>query len=119
MSTFQIVGLALSGAFAAYVLRSILQRRLSWASGGGWLLLWMSAGIAIARPELTVAGARAVGIARGADLVFYCAILAMFVGFFAVFARMRRLEGALTVLVRDLAIRAAHEQPERHPGPHA
>jgi len=45
-----------------------------------------------------------VGIERGADFVFYCAILMMFVGFFLMYSRMRRMESSLTKLVRQLAI---------------
>ena len=48
--------------------------------------------------------AQPLGIARGADLVFYCAILAMFIGFFMVYVRLRRLETTLTKLTRHLAL---------------
>lgn len=107
MTVFQILGLAFCGLFAAGVLVSTLRHRMGPRIGAAWLLLWVSAGAAIARPELTVRVARAVGIARGADLVFYIAILAMFVGFFAVYARFRRMEGEITALVRQLALREA------------
>lgn len=107
MNAFQVLGLAFCGFFALGVLVSTLRHRLGARIGMAWLLLWVSAGVAIARPELTVRVARALGIARGADLVFYLAILAMFVGFFAVYAKFRRLEGDLTALVRQLALREA------------
>jgi hypothetical protein len=107
MNAFQILGLALCGFFAVGVLVSTVRHRMSGRIGAAWLLLWVSAGAAIARPELTVRVARVLGIARGADLVFYLAILAMFVGFFAVYAKFRRLEGDLTALVRQLALREA------------
>lgn len=107
MNTFQVLGLALCGSFAIGVLVSTLRHRMGARVGAAWLLLWVSAGVAIARPELTVSVARALGIARGADLVFYLAILAMFVGFFAVYAKFRRLERDVTALVRQLALREA------------
>ena len=43
----------------------------------------------------------------GADLVFYCAILGTFAGFFVMFLRFRRLERDLTRIVRQVAIRGA------------
>jgi len=78
-----------------------------------WSLLWIAAIVAIARPQLTVTIANALGIARGADLVFYLAILGMLVGFFAVFVRMRRFETEMTRVVRELALRAPSEPLER------
>ena len=44
-------------------------------SGVLGILFWSAAAIAIARPDLTSLVANAVGINRGADLVFYLAIL--------------------------------------------
>lgn len=104
MNTFQVLGLVFCGSFAVGVLISTLRHRMGVRIGVAWLLLWVSAAVAIARPEVTVTVARALGIARGADLVFYLAILAMFVGFFAVYAKFRQLERDLTTLVRQLAL---------------
>lgn len=104
MNYFQIIGLGLSAGFALLVLLATLGGRLGRRSGTAWLLLWLAAGTAIARPQLTVVVARALGIDRGADLIFYLAILAMFVGFFFVFVRLRRLDEGLTRVVRHLAI---------------
>lgn len=123
MTAFQVLGLSLCGVLAAGILLSTLRHRIGAWVGTAWLLLWVASGVAIARPELTVAVARALGIARGADLVFYFAILAMFVGFFAVYLKFRRIEGEITTLVRLLALREASGDHEptgepAHPGPH-
>ena len=86
-----------------------------------WILLWAAAAIAIARPRLTVLAARALGIDRGADLIFYLAILATLIGFFLIYVRLRRVEENLTHLVRHLAIQE-HETPHgdrREPDPEA
>ena len=69
--------------------------------------LRVTATIAIAQPETTVAAARLLGITRGADLVFYLAILGMIIGFFAVYLGLRRLEGEITSLVRNIALQQA------------
>jgi hypothetical protein len=72
-----------------------------------WLLLWISAGVAALWPRSTVLVARALGIGRGADLILYCSVFAMLIGFFYIYTRFRRLDRALTLLVRQLAIEHA------------
>ena len=69
-----------------------------------WGLIWLVAGTCVAWPSLTSTIARASGIKRGADLVFYCAILFMFLGFSLAYLRIRKLEAALTKLVRHIAV---------------
>ena len=109
MTIFQVLGLTICGSFAIGILLSTLRHRIGPRVGVAWLLLWVTAGVAIARPELTVTVARALGIARGADLVFYFAILAMFVGFFAMYMKFRRIESEITTLVRRLALKEASD----------
>jgi len=109
LSTFQILGISLCSGFSLLVVLAIVRKRLRPLPGLGWLLLWVAAAIAIAKPELTVVAAHALGIQRGADLIFYLAILGMFAGFFLVYARMRRLDEGMTMLVRRLAIAEARD----------
>ena len=104
MSTFQILGISLCSGFSLLVVLAIARRRLRPLPGFGWLLLWVAAGVAIARPQLTVVVAQRLGIQRGADLIFYLAILGMFVGFFLVYVRLRRLDEGMTALVRRLRV---------------
>jgi small membrane protein len=56
-----------------------------------------------------------LGIGRGADLVFYCGILAMLVGFLLFYIRYRRVEEEITLLVRHIALLEA-EAREREKG---
>ncbi len=115
MNGFQIVGLALAGVFTLVSLARAVANRARGGEGRlasvAWAALWIAAGVAIARPDLTSVVARAhgigrgaLGIGRGADVVFYAGLLAMLVGFFVVFTRFRRLEENITTLVRQLAI---------------
>ena len=62
---------------------------------------------AFAWPEITTKIAHLLGIRRGADLVLYCSVVVMLVGFLVVYIRMRRLQRELTLIVRHLAIRDA------------
>ena len=60
--------------------------------------------MAIAVPDLPGLAARALGIGRGADLVFYLAILAGLVACRYFYNRYRRLENVVTELARAIAI---------------
>ncbi len=104
MTSFQILGISGVGLVALATLAAAVRRRLSWPVASAWLALWLTAALFLARPGLSFFLAQALGISRGADLVFYCAILAMLVGFFLVYVRMRRMEENITRLVRHLAI---------------
>ena len=109
MTVFQIAAFILLGLALAATVTLAVRNRIAGRVAFAWSLLWIAAIVAIARPQLTVTVANALGIARGADLVFYLAILGMLVGFFAVFVRMRRFETEMTRVVRELALRAPGE----------
>lgn len=104
MNLFQVIGLIVCASFAVSTLLTVSRGRIGPGAGLGWLLLWLAAGLAIAWPETTVLVARLLGISRGADLVFYVAILGMIVGFFSVYLRLRRIESNVTSLVRRIAV---------------
>ena len=107
MNAFQGIGLTLVGVLAALSVRALVRHRTTWQGAAAWALLWVVAGIALAFPGLTATAARILGIGRGADLVFYSAILGSFVAFFATYSRLRRTEAHITKLVRHIAIQEA------------
>jgi hypothetical protein len=104
VTRFQIAAISLAGAFAFLSLAAVSRHWIGTRSGLAWFVLWSSAALAVAFPDLTVMVARVLGIARGADLVFYCSILGMFVGFFAVYIKLRRIERTITLIVRHVAL---------------
>jgi len=114
MTAFQWIGIGLAASFLVLTIAAVARHRLSKISAAAWSLLWVAAGVAIYDPSLTQTVAAGLGISRGADLVFYCAILAMFVGFFLVFAKLRRVEEHLTTLVREIAV-SRPGRPDRDP----
>lgn len=111
MTLFQIIGLPLICLMVLVSGVNLIRRRSSLAVGTFWLLLWTAAGIAIAVPDATTTVANALGILRGADFVFYCAVLGAFVGFFLVYVRLRELNRQITVLTRELALRDRIDPP--------
>lgn len=104
LTLFQLLGIAGALLAIVVVVAAIRRHRLAPGPGALWVLLWTAAGVLIARPEWTAILAGFLGIARGADLVFYLAILGAMVGFLAVYIRLRRLESQLTLVVRELAL---------------
>ena len=75
-----------------------------------WLAVWLAAGVAVLWPEATSRVARALGIGRGADLVFYCAVVIMLIGFWTIYIRLRRVRSDITALVRHLALQDAERE---------
>jgi hypothetical protein len=104
---FQTIGVVLLGALFVFSLAAVFLGRATRREGLAWALVWFCAALAIIRPELTVRVAKAVGIGRGADLVLYCSVVAMMVGFMMMYVRLRRIQRELTLVVRHLALREA------------
>ena len=118
MNLFQILAVAVVTVLFAL---SIVAMARGWATrreGLIWASVWLATGVAIARPSLTVLVADYLGIGSGAHLVLYCAVIVMLIGFFMVYARLRRLRRDLTLLSRHLAIRdAVPTSPTDRPAP--
>ena len=107
MNLFQILAMIVVGALFILSLVAMLR---GWAARReclAWVVVWFSAGVAIAWPGVTGVVAKALGIGRGADLVLYSAVVIMMIGFLMVYVRLRRIRRELTLLVRELAIRNA------------
>ena len=99
---------------ALLALRAVIRTgtgRVPLLSGVLGILIWSGAAITIALPNLTILVAKAVGINRGADLVFYLAILGGVSVCFYSYQRSRRLENLITELVRREAVSSAEYGP--------
>jgi hypothetical protein len=72
-----------------------------------WMAVWAVGAASIIWPHATAVIAHRLGIGRGADLLLYVSVLVMFVAFFYVYTRFRRLDRQITLLVRRLAIQNA------------
>jgi len=105
---FQVAGVVMFGALLVLSLTAMFLGRATRREGIGWSLVWFCAAVAIIKPELTDTVARALGIGRGADIVMYCSVVTMMVGFMVVYVRLRRLQRELTLVVRHLALREAN-----------
>ena len=105
MTNFQTIALIVAAVLFAATLAAAAARAIGRRAALGWIVLWIAAAVAIARPSLTMSVAHFLGIGRGADLVFYCAILGMLTALFVIYLRFKRLEREITTIVRHLALR--------------
>ncbi len=110
MSAFQLVTLPLLVLLLGITGAGVVKRRLAPRAGIGWMLLWTASIVAIARPGLLVVIARYLGIGRGADLVFYLAIIFVFVAMFLIYLRFKRLDEQITKLTRQIAIMSVEDK---------
>ncbi len=72
-----------------------------------WTAVWLLVALVAIWPDSTYIFARWVGITRGADLVLYLGLLAVFFLLFRHTIRMEKIERDLAALVRVLALRDA------------
>lgn len=118
MTTFQLVALPALAVLLVVTAVAATRHRITPRVALAWMVLWLAAAAGIAFPELLVTMAHALGIGRGADLVFYVFILATFVAFFVTYLRFRRLDEQLTKIVRHMAIlNGEREEEQREPRP--
>jgi len=105
MNAFQVLVLALLALLTLFTVRGVFRGQMRKRIAVFWTLVWGGSAGVLIWPDSTVRVARLLGIGRGADLLLYCSVLAMLVGFFYVYIRFRRMDRQLTLLVRELAIR--------------
>jgi len=111
MNLFQIIFVPLCLLGAAATLLRLARGRMGRRNGLFWFVLWGAAAGFIAEPSLTTTIARWLGIGRGADLVFYLAILGGVTAALYFYAKCRQLEILITMLVRNQALSIPQHQP--------
>ncbi len=89
----------LLGAFGMTWTRA-RQRVISLREAFAWSVLWITAGIGIARPETTTVVANFFGVGRGSDFVLYGSVILLFILVFKIFLAIDKLNRALTEVVR-------------------
>ena len=74
-----------------------------------WTLLWAAVVAVVLRPETASEVADRLGVGRGADVVVYLSIVALFYLQFRLFARVEDQERQITRLARELALKDLKE----------
>lgn len=97
--------------FALYALsRAVLRFRsgeLHLGQVALWSTFWVGVIVVAVMPQTTSWVASAVGVGRGADLVIYVSLIALFYAVFRLFVRIEQMERHITGLVREVGLRDA------------
>ena len=72
-----------------------------------WAAFWVIAGVVALLPNSASYFARLVGIGRGADLVVYVALVAIFFSLFRLLVMMEKMKREITLLTRKEALEEA------------
>lgn len=95
--------------FAAFGLAAAVSRwrrgNLSFRQWLPWACLWIGMAVVALRPETASGLAHRLGVGRGADVVVYLALVAVFYLLFRMLARLEEHERHLTKLARELALK--------------
>lgn len=76
----------------------------------GWLALWLWVELVVWIPGITTDAAKILGIGRGADLIIYSSIVALFYLIFRLYVKLEDTERQITKIVRMVALK---KQPKR------
>lgn len=107
MNLFQWVFVPLLVLSSALSLLRVLRGRVGRREGLAWAAGWGVAAALVADPGLSVRMGNLFGIGRGVDFVLYVSVIAGAYVALSLYGRSRRLEAALTEVVRQLAIEKA------------
>jgi hypothetical protein len=112
VSGFQILALAFLAANLLLDIRREFRgmghRRLRWLR----ILVWLTAALAIWRPDSVTQVAHWLGIGRGADVVLYAFVLAFLATSFYWYSQHVLVQRQLTEIVRHLALKEARRGGE-------
>lgn len=116
MNLFQLSGLLLLALLVIVIVRSFRCGRMQLPGFLLWLGILLSGMFALVFPDTTTTVAHFIGIRRGADLLFYTAILVGLIVAFFGYLRFRVLDRQITLLVRQLALQNALTTAEEDEG---
>ena len=105
MFAFQILVILFCLYAAFRVGQKIKTRGLGKRWGAFWLAFWLGVGLVVALPWTTSLLAARLGVTRGVDLVMYVSVIALFYLVFRLTIKIEKLEGNITKLVREIALK--------------
>lgn len=77
-----------------------------------WLVFWLLVIAATLVPQKTDIIAQALGVERGADLLFFISIVTLFFLVFKMIVKLEKIERNITEVVRNTAIKRAEKKDE-------
>jgi hypothetical protein len=112
MTAFQVLLIVALAALLVGTVAALVRGVASRGVLAAWTALWAAGLAAAIWPDATTSIANALGIERGKDLLLYCTTVAVFVGFFMLYVRLRRVRRDLTIVSRRMAMIDVHENPD-------
>lgn len=85
-------------------LSQLRRQKTSRVAAAGWSLFWIAAIVVVLRPETTQWLATRLGVGRGADVVIYFSLAALFFLVFRLFVKLEEVEREISRLVRSIAL---------------
>ena len=70
-----------------------------------WVIFWVVAGVVAIQPNLTADVAKLLGVGRGADVVVYASLVALFFIVFRLMVKIEKLNREITKVVRNDALK--------------
>ncbi|MBI2472931.1 DUF2304 family protein [Candidatus Uhrbacteria bacterium] len=104
MSVIQIVILLFAGFAMSRTIFQFKRGALTIAWLLFWILFWFGTGLVAVLPQTTDVIARFVGVGRGADVVIYVSLTALFYFIFRLYIKIEQVESEVTRLVRKLSL---------------
>ncbi len=98
----------------ARLVKRFRQREVNGRELGVWMILWLAVTGAVIWPQKTDALAQFAGVGRGADLLVYISILALFYVAFKLLVADKKKQGEITELTRQLALKEAQKGESRN-----
>lgn len=81
-----------------------------------WTVLWVLVCAAVLNPHITDVVARWFGVGRGADLLIFISIVALFALVSWLLSRVEKIEREITSVVRETALRDVKQVGDREQG---
>ncbi len=78
----------------------------------GWWIFWLVVAAAVAWPQATDGLAQLVGVERGADLLVYLSVLALFYAVFRILVSLERIHQDITTLTRAVALQPTEDDEQ-------
>ncbi len=102
-----VIQILLTVFFLFALVKVIARFRVGDLAKGGlvlWSLFWVAAAVVVLLPNSTAYFAKLVGIGRGADLVVYVSLAAIFFIIFKLMMKVESLNKDITKLTRKMAL---------------
>lgn len=100
--------------FIVFILTKLFRQKqknkLSSLSFTIWFLLWLAVLVVFWQPETASYLANILGIGRGADLIVYLSVVAIFYMLFRIFIRLNKIDSEITRLTRKEALNDVEEK---------